>query len=250
MNFPTVPVTPEFRPSSSRDGPWHVTVILTVSCIHAVLWMATHFIEQDPPPLKREIELEVETVARPQAALGAPSPQLQKPVAKVAQKSKSSPPTVAKPPEPEPKRPEPMADKPWTPSESPSPTQNSDTPEASDAAPPAVQRRSGTANVIPNSDVDYSASYLHNPKPEYPLLAYRLRLQGEVLLRVEVLENGTAGQIELVRSSGHALLDRAAWDTVKTWKFKPAQRQGAAIRQTVDIPITFRLLKGMEGSSH
>jgi protein TonB len=98
----------------------------------------------------------------------------------------------------------------------------------------------------PNTDVNHTASYLHNPKPDYPALAYRLKIQGEVILRVEVLENGLSGAVDLVRSSGHAMLDRAALDTVKNWKFKPAQRQGVAVRQLVEIPISFRLLNGQE----
>ena len=64
------------------------------------------------------------------------------------------------------------------------------------------------------------------------------------------MKNGTAGQVELLRSSGHAILDRTALDTVKNWKFKPATHQGVAIKQTVDIPISFRLLKNSEISEH
>jgi protein TonB len=96
---------------------------------------------------------------------------------------------------------------------------------------------------IPNSDVDYKAAYLHNPKPAYPPMAFKLRLQGEVLVRVEVTEAGTPGRISLARSSGYASLDGAVLETVPKWHFKPAHHDGAAVRQTVVIPVSFKLVK-------
>lgn len=83
--------------------------------------------------------------------------------------------------------------------------------------------------------------YAENPKPLYPKEAKRKGYQGEVLLRVEVLSNGTVGEIEVKRSSGYEILDRSALTAVKEWKFVPAKRGETTIPVWVHIPIAFQL---------
>ncbi len=92
-----------------------------------------------------------------------------------------------------------------------------------------------------NTDADYKAASLNNPRPVYPLLAIRQGAQGQVLLLAEVLAEGRAGRIELEKSSGHALLDAAAMNAVRTWRFSPARKNGLLTVQTVRIPIHFNL---------
>jgi TonB family protein len=85
------------------------------------------------------------------------------------------------------------------------------------------------------------ARYAENPKPSYPEEAREKGMEGEVLLRVEVLANGRVGQIEVRRSSGHEILDQSALSTVKQWKFIPARRGNELIPCWVNIPIKFQL---------
>ena len=92
-----------------------------------------------------------------------------------------------------------------------------------------------------NTDADYKAASLNNPRPAYPLLAIRQGAQGQVLLLAEVLAEGRAGRIELEKSSGHALLDAAAMNAVRAWRFSPARKNGLLTVQTVRIPIHFNL---------
>jgi periplasmic protein TonB len=81
-----------------------------------------------------------------------------------------------------------------------------------------------------------------NPKPVYPLLARRMGAQGVVLLRVCVQPDGSVAAVELVHSSGFALLDEAATRTVSdNWRFFPARRDGVAIESWVEVPIKFVL---------
>ena len=84
-------------------------------------------------------------------------------------------------------------------------------------------------------------SYAENPKPTYPQEARERGLQGEVVLRVEVLINGRVGQIEIKKSSGYELLDHSALTTVKQWRFIPAKKGEASIPLWVNIPIKFQL---------
>jgi TonB family protein len=84
--------------------------------------------------------------------------------------------------------------------------------------------------------------YAGNPKPVYPQEAREKGYGGEVLLRVEVLSNGRAGQVEVKKSSGHEVLDQSALATVKQWKFNPARKGGIPIPFWVNLPIKFQLL--------
>jgi protein TonB len=88
---------------------------------------------------------------------------------------------------------------------------------------------------------DYNASYLNNPRPVYPMAARRMGWQGRVILNVEVLEEGGCGEINVFRSSGHEALDRAAMNTVKSWRFTPARHAGRPVTQWFKVPVVFSL---------
>ena len=109
----------------------------------------------------------------------------------------------------------------------------------SSALTPAAEPEMPAAAL--NTDADYKAASLNNPRPAYPLLAIRQGAQGQVLLLAEVLAEGRAGRIELEKSSGHALLDAAAMNAVRAWRFTPARKDGLLTTQTVRIPIHFNL---------
>ncbi len=85
------------------------------------------------------------------------------------------------------------------------------------------------------------ATSRRNPKPAYPTLAKRRGWQGNVLLAVEVLQDGTPGEIQVSKSSGRAVLDNAAIKAVKRWLFEPARRGDMPIRTTMNLSIVFKL---------
>jgi TonB family protein len=80
-----------------------------------------------------------------------------------------------------------------------------------------------------------------NRKPDYPAEARRRRLQGSVVLRVNVSAQGAPEEITVLASSGHAVLDQAAVAAVHTWRFEPATRGGVPIAAPADVPVRFRL---------
>ena len=115
------------------------------------------------------------------------------------------------------------------------------TAKANDVSTPAFPNSAtGPANAQ-TTDADYKAAYLNNPKPPYPPLAVRMRLEGKVTLLVEVLLDGKAGRVAIETSSGHEMLDQSALQAVKQWQFSPARKDGVIITQVVRIPITFNL---------
>jgi protein TonB len=88
---------------------------------------------------------------------------------------------------------------------------------------------------------DTRAAYLKNPSPPYPESARRRGVEGLVVLEVRVSAAGAPDSVQVSRSSGHDLLDRAAADAVRRWRFTAARRAGVAVAATVEVPIRFSL---------
>ncbi len=115
------------------------------------------------------------------------------------------------------------------------------TPAESAAASAPAESPAGAGRDEPLVEAKFDVATLHNPKPPYPLTARRRGYEGRVLLSVRVLTDGVCGGVTLKQSSGHAMLDIAALDTVKRWRFLPARRGATPVESRVDVPITFRL---------
>ena len=94
--------------------------------------------------------------------------------------------------------------------------------------------------MVAEIEPDYRAAYLNN-RLGYPLAARRMGIQGRVVLNVEVLAEGVAGQINVQQSSGHEVLDQAALEAVKHWRFIAARRGGEPYTRWFTVPIQFSL---------
>ena len=73
-------------------------------------------------------------------------------------------------------------------------------------------------------------------------MAKRRQWEGRVGLKVQVLANGSAGAVSVETTSGHEILDQAALEAVRKWRFVPAKRGGQPIDSWVKVPINFNLL--------
>ena len=94
---------------------------------------------------------------------------------------------------------------------------------------------SGTA------DADYKSESLRNAQPRYPIYSRKMRQEGVVIITAEVLTDGSATDVRMANSSGIKLLDEAALETVRQWRFIPAKRDGVPYVQRLRIPVTFSL---------
>ena len=106
------------------------------------------------------------------------------------------------------------------------------------------QRHVGAAHRTQNGkgNIVYARpKYKENPLPHYPKVARRRGYEGRTLLMVEVLENGTAGEIEIKESSGFKVLDTAALRSVRGWTFVPGTINGKRTEQWIRVPIRFVL---------
>lgn len=86
-----------------------------------------------------------------------------------------------------------------------------------------------------------AADYLRNPPPVYPRAALRKRMQGTVMIEVRVGKDGLPLHVRLQRTCGHGLLDEAALEAVRKWRFVPARRGQEVIEASVVVPVEFRI---------
>lgn len=84
-------------------------------------------------------------------------------------------------------------------------------------------------------------SFRHAPPPDYPDAARKDGKEGRVLLRVLVDEEGRSKVVEINLSSGSYLLDQAAAEAIKRWRFSPARYGDGPTASWVKIPVDFRL---------
>ena len=77
----------------------------------------------------------------------------------------------------------------------------------------------------------FDASWAGNSPPAYPAMARRLGEEGEVQLDVQVGPEGNVLEFRLMKSSGSALLDQTAIQTVRKWRFSPATVDGKPVAE-------------------
>jgi periplasmic protein TonB len=118
----------------------------------------------------------------------------------------------------------------------PATVQPTENPPAAAPSPPTAEQMAAIP-IVPPRPVSAAAG---NRKPDYPAAAQRRQLEGRVVLRINVSASGIAEAVAVAASSGHPVLDQAALDAVRTWRFNPATRGGVAVPGIVDVPIQFR----------
>ena len=107
-------------------------------------------------------------------------------------------------------------------------------PKLSDPTPvPAVPIRRGGGVVMSN--------LVHQVQPVYPMLAQKSRTQGVVLLEAVILRDGTIDPARIRVISGHVLLNDAAVEAVRQWRYKPTllNKEPVEILTTITVNFTF-----------
>jgi periplasmic protein TonB len=75
--------------------------------------------------------------------------------------------------------------------------------------------------------------------PEYPSLARIARVSGSVIMEATIDEEGNVAEIKVL--SGHILLNEAAVEAVKRWKYSPTVLNGEPIKVQAAITVNFNL---------
>lgn len=94
------------------------------------------------------------------------------------------------------------------------------------------------ASRVRVSDGVMQGLLLKRVNPTYPPLARQARIQGTVILRVQIGKSGDVEKLELV--SGHPMLAPAAIEAVKQWKYQTYLLNGdpVAVETTVTVDFT------------
>lgn len=87
---------------------------------------------------------------------------------------------------------------------------------------------------------DTPVDILDKPRPEYTAEGRSLKLEGDVVIEVVFLANGTMQVNRVISGLGHGL-DEAAVRAATQIKFKPAKRDGQPVDQPARVRIEFRL---------
>jgi TonB family protein len=83
---------------------------------------------------------------------------------------------------------------------------------------------------------------LHEERPQYTSDAMRAKVQGSVILECVVRQDGSVGDVQVVRSLDPTFgLDQQAVAAAKKWRFAPGTRLGEPVPVLITIELTFTL---------
>jgi protein TonB len=97
-------------------------------------------------------------------------------------------------------------------------------------APPARARISGMVEA---------GLLLYRKTPLYPAIAIASRTQGTVVLQATISKSGTIENLRV--ASGPAMLQQAALDAVKDWRYRPYTLSGEPVEVETTINVVFTL---------
>lgn len=160
------------------------------------------------------------------------------PIKKVAVLPPPKPPAPNTPPQPEPEpSPPSVAVAEPAPPHKPITTGAATAPTPSRTTAHVSGQKADTTTAV----VKATPRYNHNPPPVYPALARKRGYQGTVVLEVFVKTDGSVGDLRIIDSSRHRLLDRSAMKAVKHWQFQPGRQGDHTIAMWVRVPVQFSL---------
>jgi TonB family protein len=94
--------------------------------------------------------------------------------------------------------------------------------------------------AAPTEGATTQVDILEKPRPEYTAEGRSLRIEGDVVLDLIFLANGTVQVKDVASGLGHGL-DEAATRAAQQIKFKPAKRDGQPVDLPARVRIQFRL---------
>ena len=112
----------------------------------------------------------------------------------------------------------------------------------------SAPNRSSSSNVHPwvtpaaplkVSSAAIQSSKLSGRNPQYPPIAKAARIQGTVILDVTISRTGMVEDVHAL--SGPPMLQQAATDAVRTWRYRPYFLNGEAVEIETQINVDFTL---------
>src|SRR5271165_6924391 len=111
-------------------------------------------------------------------------------------------------------------------------------PQPDSGPPPATSASPAPTASAPTPPPDSTVLIVTKKvKPDYPAAALPDKLQGQVVVRIVVDEDGDVESTQVI--SGNPVLAQAAVDALKQWKFQPFIRNGQAVKAAIKEQFDF-----------
>jgi protein TonB len=106
------------------------------------------------------------------------------------------------------------------------------------AAPPASAQPPGPQRVVQGGDIR-APRKIYDVRPVYPLVAQTAHVEGFVIIEATIGRDGVVVDARVIRSQ--PLLDRAALEAVRQWKFTPTTLNGVPVELVMKVTVNFTL---------
>jgi protein TonB len=105
------------------------------------------------------------------------------------------------------------------------------------------------SNSVPGKEVQQGAGngkpsavdLISHVEPVYPPLARQAKIEGTIKLQAIIAKDGSVSHLEVI--SGHPLLQQAALDAVRQWKYRPTMIDGKRVEVETTVEVKFALSK-------
>ena len=111
---------------------------------------------------------------------------------------------------------------------------------ASPSAPPSTHSATGQGRDTTNTIVNSGARAIVRPMPKIPDDLREETLNAKALARFHIAVDGNV-TVELAKATPNPRLNRILLDTLKTWRFTPAIKDGIPAASTEEIAININV---------
>ncbi len=80
---------------------------------------------------------------------------------------------------------------------------------------------------------------IHKEPPKYPEIAVRAKVSGVVIVEATIAKDGSVKDAKIIKSI--PLLDQAALDAVKQWRYTPTLLNGVPVEVLFNVTVIFNL---------
>ena len=99
----------------------------------------------------------------------------------------------------------------------------------------------GKESPVVVAESEAAPQLIHRVDPSYPPLARQARIDGTVVLEIEIDIDGRVHKVDLI--SGHPMLGPAAVEAVKQWRYRPFLQNGSPAVVATTVTLSFSLSK-------
>ncbi len=95
--------------------------------------------------------------------------------------------------------------------------------------------------VMTADSVDQKPRPMHQPQPKLPPRIVQKQIEGKVLLRLLVDEDGRVERIRVMKAEPKGLFEDSVKEAARQWRYQPAQYQGKPVKTWIEVPMNFKL---------